>query len=214
MYIYERNKVGHRYFQRLLSSQGGSVFRHVRRGRCSPRPRSPAAERAGTGEVAGILRPPAGGLPLPPGRCLPAGQETVSLSGSGDGVALPGAGASSARCTALFRRSVPPRVPCSPALGWGGVFPERETGDGKSVLEHVDLHQSLPCLSMSNAVCTFDVLSGVIKLTPKLACSAGNARRDVEERPVCFLAGSHVSFVGLVRWVAHIRTSGRKAYGR
>ena len=32
MYIYERNKVGHRYFQRPLSSQGGSVFRQVRRG--------------------------------------------------------------------------------------------------------------------------------------------------------------------------------------
>lgn len=130
----------------------------------------------------------------------------------GPSVALPGAGALSARCVALFHGSVPPRVPCSPALGWGGVFPERETGDGNSVLEHVDLHQSLHCLCMSNAVCIFDILSSVIKLTPKLACSAGNTRHDVEERPVCFLAGSHVSFVGLVRCVAHIRTGGRKAY--
>lgn len=31
MYIHEWNKVGHRSFQRLLSSQGGSVLRRVRR---------------------------------------------------------------------------------------------------------------------------------------------------------------------------------------
>lgn len=49
-------------------------------------------------------------------------------------------------------------------------------------------------------------------VTPKLACSTGNTRRDMEERPVCFLASSRVSFVGLIRCVAHIHTGIRKAY--
>ena len=65
---------------------------------------------------------------------------------------------------------------------------------------------------MSNAVCIFDVISSVIKLTPKLACGAGNTRRDMEEGPVCFLTGSCVSFVGLIRCVAHIHTGVIKAY--
>ena len=67
------------------------------------RPHSPVAEQAGAGEVAGILHPPAGGLPLPLGR--------APACGSGDGVALrvrrshPSAGCRhvSARHTALFQ---------------------------------------------------------------------------------------------------------------
>lgn len=61
-------------------------------------------------------------------------------------------------------------------------------------------------------MCIFDIISVMIKPTPKLACSTGNTRRDVEERPVCFLAGSRVSFAGLVGCVAHIGTGVRKAY--
>ena len=208
MYIYERNKVGHRYFQRPLSSQGGSVFRQVRRG--------DAVQTAFTSGRAGRRR--RGGRHPSPCRWaerLPAGQEMVLLCGSGDRIPLLGAGVSqrdTQPCSSHEAGSVPPRVPCSPALAWGRVFPERETGDGKGVLEQMDLHQILCCLRMSNAVCIFDVISSAIKLTPKLACGAGNTRRDREEGPVCFLTGSRVSFVGLIRCVALIRTGVIKAY--
>lgn len=87
MYIYEQNKVGHRYFQRLPSSQGGSVFGQVRRG--------DAVQTAFTSGRAGwhgrgdsILRSPAGGLPLPPGRVPAAGREMVLLHVLRNGVAL------------------------------------------------------------------------------------------------------------------------------
>lgn len=55
------------------------------------RPHSPVAEQAGTGEAAGT-HPPASGLPLPLGQCMPEGQDTVLLCVSGDRIALLGAG--------------------------------------------------------------------------------------------------------------------------
>jgi len=61
----------------------------------------------------------------------------------------------------------------------------------------MDLHQILHCLCISNAVCIFDVICSVIKLTPKLPCGAGNTRRDVAERAVCFLTGTYLTILML-----------------
>jgi len=73
--------VGHRCFQRPLSSQGGRVFRQLRRGD-AVQTAVVVAEQASAGEVAGILHLPAGGLPLP------AAQEMLSPHRSGGGLAL------------------------------------------------------------------------------------------------------------------------------
>lgn len=148
MYIYERNKVGHRYFQRPLSSQSGSVFRQVRRG--------DAVQTAFTSGRAGRRR-----QALPPG--------SAPACRSGDSVALwvrrsrRSAQRDAQPCSSHEAGSIPPRVPCSPALGWGRVFPKREIGDGKWVLEHMDLHRVLRCLCISSAVCMFEVISRVVK---------------------------------------------------
>lgn len=122
------------------------------------RPHSPAAEQAGTGEAtASFAHQPVGclccrgGCLLRVGRwCCSAGREMVLLCvgkwycsadremvllcRSGDRIALLGAVVSQRDAqphSSHEAGSVPPRVLCSLALGWGRVFPEREMGDGK-----------------------------------------------------------------------------------
>lgn len=71
------------------------------------RPHSMVAEQAGTGEAAGILHPPAGGLPLALRGCLPVGQDS--------GVAL---WVMRSRCSAgCWHVSVRHTAPCQPR-GW------------------------------------------------------------------------------------------------
>lgn len=103
----------------------------------------------------------------------PAGRGRAPACRSGDGVTARvrrSLGAGMSWCDAQPHLSAPvsllPCIPCSPALGWGRVFPEGNWG-WKVILEHMDLHRILHCLCLSNTVCTFDVISSVIKLTPK-----------------------------------------------
>lgn len=105
MYIYEWNKVGHRYFQRPLSCQGSSVFRQVRRG--------DAVQTTFTSGRAGWHR--RGGRHPPASQWAAFATGTVPARGSGHGVALC---VRRSHCSAgCWCVSVRHTAPCQPR-GW------------------------------------------------------------------------------------------------